>query len=47
MMDYSQYHTQYGQLSMPQNVNPYHQQGMDMMMQAPTARPDIYKFKRF
>ena len=44
MMDYSQYHTQYGQLSMPQNVNPYHQQGMDMMMQAPTARPDIYKF---
>ena len=44
MMDYSQYHTQYGQLSMPQNVNPYHQQGMDTMMQAPTAKPDIYKF---
>ena len=44
MMDFSQYNTQYGQLSMPQNVNPYHQQGMDSMMMAPTEKPDIYKF---
>ena len=43
-MDFSQYHTQYGQIPMPQNVDPYHQYGMDMMMAAPTERPDINKF---
>ena len=43
-MDFSQYHTQYGQIPMPQNVDPYHQYGMDMMMMAPTERPDINKF---
>lgn len=43
-MDLSQYHTQYGQLSMPREVNPYHQQGMDSMMVAPTEKPNIYKF---
>ena len=43
-MDLSQYHTQYGQLSMPREVNPYHQQGIDSMMVAPTEKPNIYKF---
>ena len=43
-MDFSQYHTQYGQIPMPQNVDPYHQYGMDMMMAAPNERPDINKF---
>ena len=43
-MDFSQYHTQYGQLSMPRNVNPYHYQGMDSMMVAPGEKPNIFKF---
>ena len=43
-MDFSQYSTQYGSLQMPQNINPYTANGMNVMMQAPTEQANIDKF---
>ena len=43
-MDFSQYSIQYGNLQMPQNINPYMSNGMDSMMHAPGEKPNIDKF---